>query len=111
MGQFDPARLNSHNSGPFHTLSVGSYPDGASPFGLLDTAGQVFEWTNSPGNLGRFLVKSHSGDDKACGVCRPAVRQARPVEIKHILISFGLVLARSRFTGQFEQIVALILSP
>ena len=55
--KFDPARLNSHDSGPFDTLAVGQFPVGASPFGLLDAAGQVFEWANSPGNPGRFLVK------------------------------------------------------
>ena len=88
---FDPARLNSHDSGPFDTLPVGRFPAGASPFGLLDAAGQVFEWTNSPGNPGRFLVKGGSWDDKGCGVCRPAARHARPMAIKHILVGFRLV--------------------
>lgn len=92
--RFDPARLNSHDAGPFDTLPVGRYADGASPFGLLDAAGQVFEWTNSPGNPGRFLVKGGSWDDKGCGVCRPAARHARPGGIKHILIGFRLTLAR-----------------
>ena len=90
--EFDPYRLNSHDLGPFDTLPVGRYPAGASPFGLLDAAGQVFEWTNSPGNPGRFLVKGGSWDDKGCGVCRPAARHARPQAIKHILIGFRLVI-------------------
>ncbi|MDP6588243.1 MAG: SUMF1/EgtB/PvdO family nonheme iron enzyme [Alphaproteobacteria bacterium] len=90
--RFDPGRLNSHDSGPFDTLPVGRFPGGASPFGVLDAAGQVFEWTLSPGNPGRFLVKGGSWDDKGCGVCRPAARHARPQAIKHILIGFRLVL-------------------
>lgn len=88
---FDPARLNSHDQGPFDTLPVGSFPEGQSPYGLLDAAGQVFEWTSSPGNPGRFLVKGGSWDDKGCGVCRSAARHARPEDLKHILIGFRLV--------------------
>ncbi|MBT3629540.1 MAG: SUMF1/EgtB/PvdO family nonheme iron enzyme [Rhodospirillaceae bacterium] len=89
--RFDPARLNSHDLGPFDTLPVGQYPAGASPYGLMDAAGQIFEWTDSPGNPGRFLVKGGSWDDKGCGVCRPAARHARPQTIKHILVGFRLV--------------------
>ena len=89
---FDPARLNSADSGPFDTLPVGQFTAGASPFGMLDAAGQVFELTASPGNPGRFVVKGGSWDDKWCGVCRPAARHARPAELKHILIGFRLVL-------------------
>lgn len=89
--RFDPARLNSADAGPFDTTPVGQHPGGASPFGTLDAAGQVYEWTASDGNPGRGVVKGGSWDDKGCGVCRPAARHARPVDLKHILIGFRLV--------------------
>jgi formylglycine-generating enzyme required for sulfatase activity len=89
---FDPTRLNSHDLGPFDTMPVGSFPEGASPYGLLDAAGQVYEWTATPAGGGRFIVKGGSWDDKGCGVCRPAARHGRPHDIKHILIGFRLVL-------------------
>ena len=93
-----PARLNSHDLGPFDTTPVGAYPAGASPYGLLDAAGQVYEWTATPmvGATGagageRFIVKGGSWDDSGCGVCRPAARHGRPAALKHILIGFRLV--------------------
>ena len=92
---FDAKRLNSHDAGPFDTMPVGRFPDGASPFGLLDAAGQVFEWTATPSPHGpaaaRYLVKGGSWDDKGCGVCRPAARHSRPRALKHILIGTRLV--------------------
>ena len=96
---WDPSKLNSHDSGPFDTLPVGGFPAGASPYGLLDAAGQVFEWTataaGSGGGAGagdRFLVKGGSWDDRGCGVCRPAAGHGRPAALKHILIGFRLIV-------------------
>jgi len=89
--EFDPGRLDSHDAGPFDTVPVGSYPAGASPFGLLDAAGQVFEWTATTDGPGRAIVKGGSWDDKGCGICRLAARHSRPVNLKHILIGFRLV--------------------
>ncbi|MBC8241130.1 MAG: SUMF1/EgtB/PvdO family nonheme iron enzyme [Alphaproteobacteria bacterium] len=92
---YNAKRLNSHDAGPFDTLPVGGFVDGASPFGLLDAAGQVFEWTASQVKQGgggeRYLVKGGSWDDKGCGVCRPAARHGRPAGLKHILIGFRLI--------------------
>ena len=88
---FAPGLLNSHDAGPFDTLPVGSFPKGASPFGMLDPAGQVFEWTSDGASTDRAIVKGGSWDDKGCGVCRPAARHTRPVDLKHILIGFRLV--------------------
>ncbi len=88
---WDASRLNSHDKGPFDTVLVGSFPDGASPYGVLDAVGQLFEWVSDNPRNGRHWVKGGSWDDKGCGVCRPAERHQRPSTIKHILVGFRLV--------------------
>ena len=88
---FEPGRLNSHDQGPFDTTAVASFAGGSSPFGLVDAAGQVFEWTATASGAGRYIVKGGSWDDKGCGICRPAARHSRPEHLKHILIGFRLV--------------------
>jgi len=94
--KFDPTRLNSHDQGSFDTTPVTKFETGKSPFGLLDPAGQVFEWTVTGAGSGRFIVKGGSWDDKGCGICRPAARHSRPAPLKHILIGFRLVTDASR---------------
>ena len=84
---FDTEKLNSYDNGPFDTVLVGSYPDGKSPYGLYDMAGQVFEWTSTSAFKGRFIVKGGSWDDLP-GVTRSAARHGRPHDIRHILIGF-----------------------
>lgn len=37
----EPAEPDGHS----HLAAVGSYPEGASPFGVLDMAGNAYEWT------------------------------------------------------------------
>lgn len=41
----DSTRANNYLHGPKRTTPVGSYPDGASPYGLMDMAGNVYERT------------------------------------------------------------------
>ena len=56
--EFAPHRLNSQEGGLRSTTPVFRYPGGASPYGCLDMAGNVWEWTASSWNEeGPFKVQ------------------------------------------------------
>jgi formylglycine-generating enzyme required for sulfatase activity len=44
----EPRRANTYESGLGRPTAVGMYPDGASPAGVLDMAGTVYEWCLNP---------------------------------------------------------------
>ena len=56
--EWDAARCNTSEEGPVSTTPVGMYPDGISPGGILDTAGNVWEWCQS-----KYVPYPYSAND------------------------------------------------
>ncbi len=87
---YDPDRLNSQVAGPIDTTPVDGYPQGASGYGMLDAAGNVFQWTATPwpyGGGGRMTVKGSAWDDWA-GLGRGASGHGRRAWVRHVLVGF-----------------------
>jgi formylglycine-generating enzyme required for sulfatase activity len=84
---YDPTKLNSAVKGPRDTTPVGQFVEGASPYGILDAAGNVFQWTSSPYSKGKMTVKGSAWDDFA-GLGRGAGRHGRPVAARHVIVGF-----------------------
>lgn len=84
---FEPARLNSAVDGPRDTVPVGSNLEGASPYGVLGVAGNVFQWTSTPFPPDEMTVKGSAWDDFA-GVGRGASAHGRPKSARHVIVGF-----------------------
>lgn len=54
---FNPARANVRESGIGSTTPVGIYPEGAGPYGLMDCAGNVWEWTSTPYGEDEMVIR------------------------------------------------------
>jgi formylglycine-generating enzyme required for sulfatase activity len=81
-----------------YTTPVGSYPKGQSPYGLMDTAGNIFEWTGTDFDDGKVVLKGCSWDDEG-GICRAASRHGRLKEDRHILFGFRCTCEIDRKDG------------
>ncbi|MBU6332963.1 MAG: formylglycine-generating enzyme family protein [Chloroflexi bacterium] len=70
---YDPAQDGDTSDNDVgDTTSVGSYPAGASPYGALDMAGNVWEWVEADdGDDGRYILRgcafSSNAGDVVCG--------------------------------------------
>ena len=84
---FEPTKVNSAIGGPRDTVPVGTFTVGASPYGALDLAGNVFQWTSAPAPDGKMLVKGSAWEDFA-GVGRGASGHGRAKSVRHVIIGF-----------------------
>jgi formylglycine-generating enzyme required for sulfatase activity len=84
---FDADKLNSAVKGPRDTTPVGQFIEGKSPYGVLDAAGNVFQWTSTKFKEGQMTVKGSAWEDFG-GVGRGASRHGRPVGARHVIVGF-----------------------
>lgn len=84
---FEPDKLNSAVKGPRDTTPVGQYVDGKSPYGILDAAGNVFQWTSTGFKEGHMTVKGSAWEDYG-GMGRGAARHGRPMNARHVIVGF-----------------------
>jgi formylglycine-generating enzyme required for sulfatase activity len=76
---FDPSYANTRESGFGCTTPVGAYPGGASPHGLLDCAGNVWEWTATPHDEDEAILRGGSWNfhhSDACTFSRERAHRA-----------------------------------
>jgi formylglycine-generating enzyme required for sulfatase activity len=86
---YDATKLNSAVKGPRDTQPVGQFVDGASQYGVLGMAGNVFEWTSTPYDRedGKMTVKGSAWEDFG-GVGRGASRHGRAKTARHVIVGF-----------------------
>lgn len=92
---FERDRLNSADGGPRDTVAVGEFSGGKSPTGVLDLAGNVFQWTATrwppsaaaTGLTAEMTVKGSAWDDHA-GLGRGAAWHGRPRAARHVIVGF-----------------------
>ena len=84
---FEADKLNSAVKGPKDTTPAGQFNDGASPFGVLELAGNVFQWTSTPEHGERMVVKGSAWEDYA-GLGRGAAYHGRPKQARHVIVGF-----------------------
>ena len=65
--KWDNERVNTRESGYGTTTPVGTFPNGASPYGCLDMAGNVWEWTSTLDALYPYNPADSREDPAAAG--------------------------------------------
>ncbi len=101
---YDRFKANTVDFNVKMTLPVGTFPEGASPYGVMDMAGSVFEWTSVwykgyPGtklqhkDYGELykVVRSGAWTAPADPYAYTMLRTAQPIDYKHRSLGFRCV--------------------
>ncbi|MGD1858268.1 MAG: formylglycine-generating enzyme family protein [Leptolyngbyaceae cyanobacterium] len=83
---------NWAKNGSYGTSEIGIYPLSQSPYGIEDMAGNVFEYTSTLVKGGAEVLLKGCGWDDYPGFCRTAYQHDRPVDSRHILFGFRLLV-------------------
>jgi serine/threonine-protein kinase len=87
-------RISSGKNKPQSTTLVGSFPEGASPYGVLDMVGNVLQWTSSARRAGERIFRAVKGScylDGSAQLARCSAVQYLPPECAEAHIGFRCV--------------------
>jgi len=85
---FDPHRLNCRETRVGWTTPVDRYPEGRGPYGHLDLAGNVWEWTSSAEDeVDRRILKGGAWvNDRRCAMI--GYRAMHRIELRSFYVGF-----------------------
>ena len=87
--EWDQTRLRDIKAKGIGLEAVGSHPEGATPNGILDLAGSVWEWTSTPSGTGeRRIYKGGSWSDRNPAYLRSAAFSEEDPEYSSIELGF-----------------------